>query len=426
VSAFRNDEAIELFKLAALLDQEFAMAYARIGYALGVLGTDQDKAQPYLTRAYSLGHRLSHKDRLQVESWNALVHFDYPLAARSLAELVRTYPMDVESYARLGVLLTGDRKYEEALQVFGRGLAVDPDNADLWNRLGGTYGDMGRSQDSINARLKYVALQPLEANAYDSLGMSYQAGGRYDEAVATYQRALELNPRFNFALIHLGNTFVQTGQYTEAIAAFRRYLQDATSDFETRRGYRSLAVVELRRGRLTDALAFARKAGADLPLTITEARIRIAMGEPPDRIAGLLRPPPAGPNRGSRLGERAWHNVQGLLSLKRGAADEALGHFRSGVQDRPANAEPEPLEDMLATAYLDLGRYDDAIGEFDRILRINPRYPLAHYRLGLAYEKKGQPALARRSYEQFLVAWLKADKDAPELVKARERIAALQ
>jgi hypothetical protein len=119
---------------------------------------------------------------------------------------------------------------------------------------------------------------------------------------------------------HLGNTFVQTGQYTDAIAAFRRYLQDATSDFETRRGYRSLAVVELRRGRLTDALAFARKAGVDLPLTITEARIRIAMGEPPDRIAGLLRPPPAGPNRGSRLGERGWCNVQGLLALKRGAA----------------------------------------------------------------------------------------------------------
>jgi tetratricopeptide (TPR) repeat protein len=321
------------------------------------------------------------------------------------------------------LLLTGDRKYEEALHVFGRGLAVDPDNADLWNRLGGLYGEMGRSQDSINARLKYVALQPSEANAYDSLGMSYQAGGRYDEAVSTYQRALELNPKFNFAVVHLGNTFVQTGQY---IAQFRRYLQDATSDFETRRGYRNLAVVELRRGRLTDALAFARKAGVDLPLTITEARIRIAMGEPPDRIAGLLRPPPVGPNRGSRTGERPWCNVQGLLALKRGAADEAIGHFRSGVQDRPTSAEPEPLDDILANAYLELGRYDDAIGEFDRILRINPRYPLAHFRLGLAYEKKGQPAQARRAYEQFLVVWLKADKDAPELVKARERIAALQ
>jgi len=250
--------------------------------------------------------------------------------------------------------------------------------------------------------------------------------GRYDEAVSTYQRALELNPAFNIALVHLGNTYVHTGQYTEAIAAFRRYLQSATSDFEVRRGHRSLAVAELRRGHLSDALAFARKAGADLPLTITEARVRIAMGEDPDRIAGLLHPPVAGPNRGSRIGERAWCHVQGLLALKHGAADQAIEYFRTGIGDRPTISDPEPLEDMLANGYLELGRVAEAIAEFDRILKVNPRYPLAHYRLGLAYEKQGQPAQARRAYEQFLVVWLKADQDAPELVKARERIAALR
>ena len=425
-SAFRNDEAVELFQRAIQLDPEFAMAYGRIGYAYGVIGTDPEKARPYLAKAYALSHRMSHKDRLQVEAWNALVHLDYASAATSFSELIRTYPMEVEAYARLGLLLAGERRYDESLQVFRRGLAVDPDSADLWNRMGGVYGEMGRRQDAISAHEKYVALQPTEANAYDSLGLSYHGGGLYDQAVAAYQRALELNPKFGVATIHLGNTYVQTGQYDDAIATYRRYLKGAASDNEVRRGYRSLAIVELRRGRLAEALSFAQRAGADQPLTITEARIRIAMGEPPDRIAGLLQPPADGPNRGSRLSVRAWNHVQGLLALKRGAGEEAITRCREAIADRPLGTDPEPLEDALANAYLELGRYDEAIAEFERILKINARYPLAHYGLGLAFEGKRQPALARRAYEQFLSVWAKADSDIPEVVRARERLAALQ
>ena len=425
-SAFRNDEAVELFQRATQLDPEFAMAFGRIGYAYGVIGTDLEKARPYLAKAYALGHRMSHKDRLQVEAWNALVHLDYASAATSLSELLRMYPMEVEAYARLGLLLAGERRYDESLQVFRRGLAVDPESADLWNRIGGVYTEMGRLQDAISAREKYVALQPAEANAYDSLGLTYQTGGLYDQAAAAYQRALELNPKFGFATVHLANTYVQTGQYDDAIATYRRYIQGAATDFEVRRGNRNLAIVALRRGRLKDALAFARRAGADQPLTITEARIRLAMGEPSDRIGGLLQPPPAGPNRGSRSGERAWSTIQGLLALKRGAGDEAVAHFREAVRDRPTATDPETLEDVLANAYLELGRFDEAIAEFDRILKMNARYPLAHYGLGLAFEGKRQPALARRSYEQFLSVWAKADNDIPEVVKARERLAALQ
>ena len=425
-SGFRNDEAIELFQRAIQLDPEFAMAFARIGYAYGVIGTEPEKAQPYLAKAYALGHRMSHKDRLQVEAWNALVHLDYVSAITSFSELVRLYPMEVEAYARLGLILAGERRYDESLQVFRRGLAVDPESGDLWNRIGGVYGEMGRLQEAIGAHEKYVALQPSEANAYDSLGLSYQLSGLYDQAIAAYKRALELKPNFVVATIHLGNSYVQTGRYQDAIATYRRYIDGASSAFDARRGYRSAAVVELRRGRLKEALALATKAGADQPMTVTEARIRIAMGEPPDQIAKLLSPPTAGPNRGSRLSDRAWYFIKSLLALKRGAGDEAIARCREAVRERPLTTDPETLEDVLANTYLELRRYDDAIAEFERILRMNPRYPLAHYGLGLAYEGKRELVQARKSYEQFLSVWARADSEIPEIVKARGRLATLQ
>jgi tetratricopeptide (TPR) repeat protein len=75
---------------------------------------------------------------------------------------------------------------------------------------------------------------------------------------------------------------------------------------------------------------------------------------------------------------------------------------------------------------LELGRYDEAIAEYERILRINPRYPLAHYRLGLAHEGRRRADLARQSFEQFLQVWADADRDVPEVVNAQARLAALQ
>ena len=182
----------------------------------------------------------------------------------------------------------------------------------------------------------------------------------------------------------------------------------------------------LRRGRLTEALSFARRAGVDRPLTIIEARIRLAMGESPDQIARALLQPAPGPNRGSRGGDRAWHDVQGFLALKRGAGADAIEHFRAAIKDRPTAADPETLEDCLANAYVELGRFDEAIAEYERILKINSRYPLAHYGLGLAFEGKRQPAKARGSFEQFLALWEKADRDIPQVIKARQHLVALQ
>ena len=84
------------------------------------------------------------------------------------------------------------------------------------------------------------------------------------------------------------------------------------------------------------------------------------------------------------------------------------------------------MEDCLANAFLELGRYDEAIAEYERILRINPRCPLAHSRLGLTHEGRKRSDLARKSFEQFLQVWAAADRDVPEVVKAQARLAALQ
>jgi len=51
-------------------------------------------------------------------------------------------------------------------------------------------------------------------------------------------------------------------------------------------------------------------------------------------------------------------------------------------------------------------------------LKLNPNYPLVHYHLAQAYERKGQQDQARAEYERFLQDWKDADADIPEVVHA--------
>ena len=425
-NTYHDLEAVQLFTKATELDPQFAMAYARIGYAYGVIASYTDKARPYLEKAYSLTDRLSEKDRLQVQAWNALVHLDYPAAATALSEIVRLYPTDVEAYTRLGVVLAGERRYEEALQVYRRGLAADPQSSELWNRLGGLFDEMGRHDEAIAARTKYVELEPKETNSHDSLGLSLQLAGRHEEAVAEFNRALDLKPDFGVAMIHLGHAYMQMGRYKNAAEAYRQFLDVAATDFERTRGYFALALLERRQGRFAQALALAKKAPRDPLFYPQDTLIKADAGQPLEPLLRQLDETRSGSSRGSRQGERYPAYARGVLNLKAGNGPKAIEHFREALNERSVTWDADLLEDCLANAYLELGRYDEAIVEYQRVLQGRPWYPLAHYRLALAFEKKQRPDDARKEYTEFLRLWSSADRDVPEVVAARARLAALR
>ncbi|HYX28632.1 MAG TPA: tetratricopeptide repeat protein [Pyrinomonadaceae bacterium] len=70
---------------------------------------------------------------------------------------------------------------------------------------------------------------------------------------------------------------------------------------------------------------------------------------------------------------------------------------------------------------IELGRLDEAITEYERILKLNSNYPFVHYHLAQAYERKGMTQ-ARNEYTQFLTVWKDADADIPEVLNAKKTL----
>ena len=424
--ALHNQEAITLLEKAVALDPDFAMAHARIGYTYAVAWGLADKGKPYLEKAFKLSERLTGKDKLDITAWYAIANLGYPGAAQVFRQVIAQYPTEIEAYWRLGRLLLGEEKYDEAIEVLKRGLVVDPEARDVYNALGVTYRDMGQHNEAIAMSQRYVELAPGEPNAHDSLALAYQAAGNHQQALQHYNRALALNSNFDVAILHMANLFFQTGRYREAISNYQRYIGLASSDWDRAWGHGRIAWVYRQKGEMDQAALAARKELSYDKSSIGNSLI-IAL-ERGDRATVMRLEEQLyvqGPytERGLRPALRSLYYFRGHLALKKGRADEAVENFKEVIKHRSLIWDIDSFEDCLANAYLELGRHEEAIAEYERILRLNPGYPLTHFHLAEVYERKGLLDQAKASYEKFLQVWKEADADLPEVITARKRLA---
>ncbi|MFN2533445.1 MAG: tetratricopeptide repeat protein [Pyrinomonadaceae bacterium] len=84
--ALQNPEAIAQLQKAIALDPQFAMAYARIGYAYAVNWTRVDEGKPYLEKAFQLSSGLPEKDKLYITSWYEIANVIIPPLSNRFAK----------------------------------------------------------------------------------------------------------------------------------------------------------------------------------------------------------------------------------------------------------------------------------------------------------------------------------------------------
>jgi len=85
---------------------------------------------------------------------------------------------------------------------------------------------------------------------------------------------------------------------------------------------------------------------------------------------------------------------------------------------------------LIAQCYFEKGELEEAIREVRNAQNYYGPfhafvYPHSFLLLGKIYEKKGDTQLAIENYEKFLDLWKDADKDLPDLIDAKERLARL-
>ena len=422
---FQNSQAIELFQKAIECDPNFAMAYARIGYAYAVQDFQPQKARPYLEHALRLSDRLPAMNRLYIEAWSAIARSDFKAAIGILRQITNQYPDETEAYCQLSRILRGQEHVQEAADLLKDAIRKNPDAKDLYNAFGMILFSMGRRQDAIDTYKQYVTLAPQNPNAHDSLGMSYQLAGQYEASQAEYNEALRLDPEFEPSIVHLGDVYYQQGRYRDALREYQRYIKIVHSSDAKAIGYADLATVYRTMGNLASAQTAAtqeirnnRNAVWD---SLAIALDRNQMGRARALQVALFTDP-LNSERGSPRDLRTEFFYRGYIELKAGDSKSAISHFKQALQHLPPSSGIDLHEDCLANAYLEIGVFSDAIREYQRILKLNPRYPLAYYHLGLSYQKMHDRPDAIAAFQHFLQASPSADQDSPAVLEARRSL----
>ena len=317
------------------------------------------------------------------------------------------------------------------------------------------------------------------AGAHLNIATSYNIAGRPAETVEHYQKGFELQPEkitHVFLNYEYGNTYMQLGELDKAEAVFRLML-DEPEEWKQTKGYRSLGLLEMYRGRYGVAIEHLQEAAkinrtAREPLSEVRDRLFLAAAyllkgrqeaaeEELERVEAIRQEEYIAPfylqiygslllrigqveqaaqllalvademQEGNKEDQAVLALFEGELALARGDTAAALpaleraAHFQRSIFIR--------FGATLAHAYLLSGRLEEARDAYAAIVagRVPGRenqepWILARYYLAQVYDRLGQFDEAVSYYEQFLDIWQSADADLQPVVDARERLATLQ
>lgn len=118
-------------------------------------------------------------------------------------------------------------------------------------------------------------------------------------------------------------------------------------------------------------------------------------------------------------------NMLGVILVHRGRYDEAVSVLKPLANDILYNF-PENAWGNLGWAYLLQGNFDDAIDALRRSLAAQPLFCVGAYRLGLAYEKKGDLTAARDAFTKAVETQSPDCQRLQDAFDARARVGAKQ
>jgi len=134
----------------------------------------------------------------------------------------------------LGISLSGQKKFGEALPFLQKAVRREPNDALFWENLALCQRELGEYAFAERSLRQSLRLRPANAEALNTLGSVLRTQERTDEARAAFEQALAVAPKHGAACFNLGKLLLAQKRWQEAEAALdqavRCGLESATAD----------------------------------------------------------------------------------------------------------------------------------------------------------------------------------------------------
>ncbi len=325
------------------------------------------------------------------------------------------FPNDERAHFNLGAFDFAQQDYPQAIEHLKKAPELAPNYSPAYNMLGYAYRQVGDYANAEQAFKKYIELIPSDPNPYDSYAELLLKMGKFNESVEQYRKALSIDP--NFVPSHFGSAaaLLYMGKPDEADAELQKMVQVARNDGELRTAFFGMAVVASDGGKLDKAVqamdkeyAVAEKKNdvaamaADL-----QAKGNIIAEMPKYDLAAQQFDRSLQMVEGSSLSQEIKDNAKllhhyNLAALAIGKKDYAAAkshaeEYRQGAEASKNPAQLKLSHELAGRIALAQKDYDTAISELQQANQQDPRNL---YRLGQAYQAKGEKDQARKFYTE--------------------------
>jgi tetratricopeptide (TPR) repeat protein len=228
------DRAIGLFREAAVIDPEFALAYARLAEALRLryaVTRDSnwlEEAAAYASEALRLNPDLAPVQVAvgQVQAAQGNIDLAYAAFERAL----KIDPNDAAANQAIARVYESKGRLDAAEAAFQKAIALDHDSLLFRDSYANFLFRQGRFDDAAEHWRGVIRLAPDHFGALVNLGSALSELGKLSEAITMFERAIEIRPNY-MAYVNLGTAYGRAERYSNAAAAFEKALEIDDSDW---------------------------------------------------------------------------------------------------------------------------------------------------------------------------------------------------
>lgn len=303
-------------------------------------------------------------------------------------------------------------------------IKTEPKNEDWYENRGLLYRQC-KQWDKSNADFsKYIELKPGLIRGYMLLGYNYQLNNNYSEALAQYTKANQLASR-SWTLGSMAEMEVKLGKYEEAamhaVEAFKQeHFEESAS--EVLKACKNDELAELVQAQLRVQIAKNPNAAEWQFYQVTVYAIRKEIEDAIRTVQKIRKIYPdidsfvsdlyaemGDYQRALEYANKAIEADTANVSLRADRADiySEMDSVDAMMADLAFNIEQQPDEAngyfARASSCLFLGRYKEAIEDYNTGLAIEPSDSWGHYMRGRCYEATGDTAKAYKDYRRAVV-----------------------
>ncbi len=418
--------AIPFYKNAIEIDPNFAIAHARLAYCYNnqkKLQASRDES----TKAYELKDRVSERERFLItSSYYGGVTGQWNEQIQELETWKATYPGDAEPLNLLANRYTTAGPFELAVTEGNKAIELNPKDARPYVNVAVAYIEVNRFDDAKSTLRKAEQLKPESTNMHARL---YQLGFvQGDNSMMKEQLAWASASRNGEAAL---NWQAQVAGFQGQLAQadeFNNHALDLLRSPDTKETMAQVMLVEATRdatlgdcGRATQLAKQALELSREQANLVSAANAYAACSQATAAqtlIDELTKGFPL-----DTLLNASW------LPIIRAQNELNKGNAAQAIQILESTRKYEAFGDfwpqyLRGQAWLKQKNGAQAANEFKTILDhrgwypTSPLYPLAYLGAARAASLNGDPAAARKAYQDFFALWKDADATLPALVAA--------